>query len=167
MTKDFEVVKLDVGGKPASTYYDTLKTSTYFQELIKNKEGEQAIVIGTADEPTYFIDRDGHVFQKILHYLRSYSIRKKGQDDLKKLRVEATFFKFDALVKEIDRTLEEADDQVTYHLKDTFGDANYIKSLGQMNINIDAKTDIVSKVSYKGPNGIEQNAFIQKSSKQR
>ncbi|KAL9558473.1 hypothetical protein MBANPS3_000891 [Mucor bainieri] len=171
MTKEFEVIHLDVGGKKFSTYYDTLKTSIYFQELIKNKQGEQATVVGTADSPIYFIDRDGHVFQEIMHYLRSYSIRKNGEEDLKKLKVEAAFFKFNVLVAEVDRVLTEADqleDEACYYIEDTSGKkAKFVDANGEMKLNVDTNTKIVETITFKGPNGNEQSAVIHKSSKQK
>ncbi|CAO0799211.1 unnamed protein product [Mucor circinelloides] len=104
MDNNFKLVTLNVGGKLFTTYYDTLKRSSYFQELIQNKKGEQAIAIKSdAQEESFFIDRDGDIFEAIMHYLRSCDILEKTPERLKKLKSEAAFFKFDELVMKVDQ----------------------------------------------------------------
>ncbi|KAL9558471.1 hypothetical protein MBANPS3_000889 [Mucor bainieri] len=106
MDNNFKLITLNVGGKIFTTYYDTLKRSSYFQELVQNKKGEQAIAIEEgAQQQSFFIDRDGDTFEVIMHYLRSCDISVKTPAQLKKLKNEAAFFKFDELVLKADQAL--------------------------------------------------------------
>ncbi|KAF1797790.1 BTB/POZ domain-containing protein [Mucor lusitanicus] len=106
MNNNFKLVTLNVGGRTFKTYYDTLKRSTYFQELIQNKKAEQAIAIESDDQQeSFFIDRDGDMFEVILHYLRSCDVSVKTPAQLKKLKNEAAFYKFNELEMKADQAL--------------------------------------------------------------
>ncbi|KAL9558472.1 hypothetical protein MBANPS3_000890 [Mucor bainieri] len=112
MDKNYTLVTLNVGGKTFTTYYDTLKQSSYFQKLIETKKGEQAFIIKENDEEVFFIDRDGQVFDEIMHYLRSFEIRVDAIEELEKLKIEAIFFAFTELVSKIEQALRKANDKI-------------------------------------------------------
>ncbi|KAG2211015.1 hypothetical protein INT46_010922 [Mucor plumbeus] len=105
MGNNFNLINLTVGGKKFITYYDTLKQSTYFQGLIQNNAGAQAAPIEGEEDKHFFIDRDGDIFEDILHYLRSYEIRQRSQEQLKKLEHESTFYGFDELKAKVNQAL--------------------------------------------------------------
>lgn len=121
---------MNVGGKLFTTYYDTLKRSSYFQELIQNKKGDHAIAIQVeAQQESYFIDRDGDMFEVILHYLRSCDISGKTPAQLKKLKEETAFFKFEELIMKVDQAL-------------------YASSIEENKENLEVKgiTDVISQI---------------------
>ncbi|GAN04690.1 hypothetical protein MAM1_0071c04154 [Mucor ambiguus] len=102
-----------------------------------------------------------------MHYLRSYSFRKKGREDLEKLKVEAKFFKFDALVTEVNRALIEIDqseDEAVYYVEDIIANESKVEALMEGILKIDMKSETVTKIPYQGVNN-EQHVFIKKSNK--
>ncbi|CEP19093.1 hypothetical protein [Parasitella parasitica] len=101
---NFKLINLNVGGYVCTTYYDTLKRSIYFQNLVLQEKAESAFVNGN-DDKEFFIDRDGDAFQDVMQYLRTYELPVKDIERLKILRSEATFYKFNDMVKKIDEAI--------------------------------------------------------------
>ncbi|GAN04693.1 hypothetical protein MAM1_0071c04157 [Mucor ambiguus] len=118
MDNNFKLVTLNVGGKTFITYYENLKQSDYFQDLIQNKKGEQAIAIkGKAQQESFFIDRDGDTFEAIMHYLRTYEIIEKDPDQLRILEHEAKFFKLKSMAIKINQAIADTSNNETYAVK--------------------------------------------------
>lgn len=165
MEKDFNLINLNVGGKKITTYYDTLKQSSYFQKLIENNEAQQALVVEQGNDQVFFIDRDADVFEEIMHYLRSFEIRFDTPEDLEKLKIEATFFDLKDLVLKVEHTLRniyDASDEGTYHLETPDYDAKNIKMNFWGSIPDKAK-QIMGKICYVDVNGNRKVDLIVKA----
>lgn len=94
------VIKLNIGGVPYYTYFDTLKRSSYFINLLNGEMEQKTLVNG--DE--IFIDRSGQLFGHILEFLRTGSLG-SVEDDIKmlcKIREEAEYYQLDELIETID-----------------------------------------------------------------
>lgn len=105
MEENFNLINLTVGEKKFITYYDTLKQSTYFQELVQDNIGAQAVSIEDEENQGFFVDRGGYIFEDILHYLRSCEIRQRSQEQLRKLEHEVTSCGFDELEAKANQAL--------------------------------------------------------------
>lgn len=156
MEKNFNVVNLNVGGKILTTYYDTLKRASYFQELIENKKGEQASVTGEDDNQTFFIDRDETVFEEVMYYLRSLEIRVDTLENLEKLKIEAKFFGVKELVLKVDQALQsindEGDDDSYFLERDNYHTERIdIKFSGELAGG--EEKNFIGKIQYKGVDG--------------
>ncbi|GAN04691.1 hypothetical protein MAM1_0071c04155 [Mucor ambiguus] len=164
MDKNSKLITLNVGGKKFITFCDTLKQSTYLQKLTETKKGDQASIIQKENEQIFFIDRDGEVFEEIMHYLRSFEIRVDTVEDLEKLKIEATFFDVKELVLEAEQTLlsiSDASDDATYCLELPENDAQAVKMnfSGSMAAN---KTNqrIIKKFSYIDKEGSSRVVLV-------
>ncbi|KAG2211018.1 hypothetical protein INT46_010925 [Mucor plumbeus] len=102
---NLKLIRLDVGGEKFITYYETLKQSAYFRELILNKKAKGAMVTGKEENQEFFIDRDGDAFQNIMHYLRTYDIQEKNKEKLQILECEAEFYGFYDMVKQLNQLI--------------------------------------------------------------
>lgn len=94
------VIKLNIGGVPYYTYFDTLKRSSYFINLLNGEMEQKTLVNG--DE--IFIDRSGQLFGHILEFLRTGSLG-SVEDDIKmlcKIREEAEYYQLNELIETID-----------------------------------------------------------------
>ncbi|KAL7314897.1 hypothetical protein PS15m_006412 [Mucor circinelloides] len=165
MDNNFKLVTLNVGGKLFTTYYDTLKRSSYFQELIQNKKGEQAIAIKSdAQEESFFIDRDGDIFEAIMHYLRSCDILEKTPERLKKLKSEAAFFKFDEVVMKVDQALYAnlygEDDEKKFEVKSLKSAVNEISDTTLGNLQLKEDQKVLWKYSYNAQNTGQTSKMI-------
>lgn len=166
MKKNFKLVNLNVGGKIFTTFYDTLKQASYFQELIENKKGEQASVTGEDDNQTFFIDRDKAVFEEMMYYLRSLEIRVDTLEDLEKLKIEAKFFGVKELVLKVDQALKninnEGDDD-KYFLEKSDYPAERIDTKFSGELTVGEEKNLVGKIQYKSILGKDRIDLIIKA----
>lgn len=143
---NFKVIRLNVGGEKFITYYETLKQSVYFQELILDKKAKRAMVTGKEKNQEFFIDRDGDAFQGIMHYLRTYDIQEKGEEQIQILKYEAEFYGFHDMVKRLNQLI--AKDNECYSVKKltTTFDTLDLKASGKIDF-LEGNQSIVA--SYK------------------
>jgi hypothetical protein len=153
---NLKLIRLDVGGEKFITYYETLKQSAYFRELILNKKAKGAMVTGKEENQEFFIDRDGDAFQSIMHYLRTYDLQEKNKEKLQILEYEAQFYGFYDVVKQLNQLI--AKDNQCYYVKEmttAFEEMNTCKTVGFFK----DKQSIVA--SYKHIK-LDENKFIYK-----
>lgn len=163
MEKNFNVINLNVGGKTFTTYYDTLKRASYFQELIENKKGEQASVTGEDNNQTFFIDRDETVFEEVMYYLRSLEIRVDTLEDLEKLKIEAKFFGVKELVLKVDQALQNINDEGdddSYFLEKSDYSTERIDMKFSGKLTGGEEKNLIEKIRYKGVDGKERIDII-------
>ncbi|EPB91709.1 hypothetical protein HMPREF1544_01420 [Mucor circinelloides 1006PhL] len=166
MEKNFNVVNLNVGGKIFTTYYDTLKQASYFQELIENNKGEQASVTGEDDNQIFLIDRDETVFEEVMYYLRSLDIRVDTPEDLEKLKVEAKFFGVKELVLKVDQALQSINDEGdddNYFLEKSDHPAERIDTEFFGSLTVGEEKNLVGKIQYKSILGKDRIDLIIKA----
>jgi hypothetical protein len=130
--KDNQIVKLNIGGTPVYTYYNTLaEFSDFFKELLQRPATELTLVNG--DE--IFIDRDPIIFiNGIMNYLRPDlpclpppSI--EHQDFYEDLKEEAEFYQIEGLAQLCCISLEEMDNRAdVYHIMDFDSLKDLVKS---------------------------------------
>lgn len=147
------MIRLNVGGEKFITYYETLKQSAYFQELILNKKAKGAMVTGKEKNQEFFIDRDGDAFQDIMHYLRTYDIQEKGEEQIQILKYEAEFYGFHDMVKQLNQLI--AKDNECYSVKELTADFDTLdlKTSGKIDF-LKRKQSIVASYKHlKGDNG--------------
>ena len=98
-TKESDIIKLNVGGIIYVTTKTTLcQPGSYFEMMFSGKM-EPGIQIDGA----YFIDRNGHIFEYILDYMRNLDqwIPPTKIDTLSKLVNEACFFCLEGMIERI------------------------------------------------------------------
>jgi hypothetical protein len=150
-----------------------LKQSTYFQGLIQNNAGAQAAPIEGEEDKHFFIDRDGDIFEDILHYLRSCEIRQRSQEQLKKLGHESTFYGFDELKAKVNQALYnwmlDKEGDVEFYVKAM--DAGAITVNGSFSENLpdmhDDNSIIVNKFKYHTSSLTSEIKLIIKSIKKK
>lgn len=98
-----KILKLNVDGYTYYTYKYVLLVSQYFKTLLDGDMHDCTPVNGSE----IFIDRDGHLFENILNYLRTGRIyNDEGNGGLKELRSEEEYFQLEELSRMISVKLE-------------------------------------------------------------
>lgn len=109
--KHFEInadnrIYLDVGGQRFTTTIKTLTqqvNSIFFQTLINEKWN----VNTNSSENPIFIDRDGHLFEYILKYLRTGELDIEAKRTRKELLTEAKYYKLQNLEDDLNLLLKK------------------------------------------------------------
>lgn len=168
MTNQFDVVSLNVGGKKFTTYYDTLKQSTYFQQLMSDGQASGAIIIKNDDgQIDYFIDRDGRLFEDVLNYLRSLKVCAIDREHLEKLLVEASFFKLDEMASKVQKMLmledyEESNSATRFELVSNSKTTTSV-NVGDSTIQTIGEEDggtIIAGINYRTEGDREVSQFV-------
>jgi len=98
-----EIVKLDVGGFPFKTTRKTLTSvpGSFFDAMLSGRHENPATQM---EDGTYFIDRNGSMFDQVLNFLRHRDVVSLPQDTTEQetLAAEALFYGLDQLVHAIE-----------------------------------------------------------------
>ncbi|GAN10576.1 hypothetical protein MAM1_0371c10119 [Mucor ambiguus] len=101
----FSIIRLNVGGTSFTTLYKKIADSSFFRELIADKNR----VIVNQDE--IFIDRDGELFRQILLFLRTRVVFSRNKATLTMLLQEATFYQLDSVIHALREVLGQGNEQ--------------------------------------------------------
>lgn len=98
------IVKLNVGGKLFKTFYSTLSTSTFFQNLLNKDVMESKTIINDGE---IFIDRSAILFRDILLFLRTSIIFAFDIDKLNALQLEAEYYQIESMIQAVQASINE------------------------------------------------------------